>query len=635
MKQRWSFKGFGLIVLTCLFLCLPTAGWAAVYYVDIANGTDDGSHGGAPGTGAWKTLHYAIEESGFSDKDVLNVAAGIYSVANGEPDEALTINKSNVTIQGAADGTSILEGSSCGSWRPGIEIAVPASNVTIRNLTVRNFECDASDTGIRIASGDSGSIIEGCQIYNNDTGISIYESSPVIRKNRIYDNYRGIRVYGVTGTASPLIVNNLIYDTGGGTMDDGIYVSASSGTAAPTIYHNTIDNGVSAGIQVGYVNAGTPAIKYNIITNFDEYGIYCSLSSSIENSNNTVWGNALDYTNCAAGSGDISADPNYIDSASQNYDLNDGSPCIDAIPATEADPVSDDFDGNSRPQGDGYDMGAYESTVWITETVPIPPGIVIEDYRMVSFTVDPGNPSCTAVFGPEMGGSYDRDDYRFGRYNATLNGGSYEECGSDLQIVPGHAYWVIARYGIDLTVEGPPASMGDAEVELLYNTSNGNGWNQIGCPNPASYAWDDVQVLENGVVVGAIGDLTSSNEWIDKRLWCWENGSYFPDNVFLEPGEGYWVLAKKANVSLKFLQSTQIAQISNKDIMFAGLLNKAKRWMKDWILAPDAIADSNDSPPMPMGIMGASESESADTTSEGDGGGSGGGGGGCFVDALR
>ena len=106
--------------------------------------------------------------------------------------------------------------------------------------------------------------------------------------------------------------------------------------------------------------------------------------------------------------------------------------------------------------------------------------------------------------------------------------------------MPGRAFWGIARNGVELPVDGPPASLGDTEVPLLYN-SNGNGWHQIGCPNAADYAWGDVQVLENGAVIGAISDLPSDNEWIDKRLWCWENGSYDPNNDFMEQGEGYWV----------------------------------------------------------------------------------------------
>jgi hypothetical protein len=134
-------------------------------------------------------------------------------------------------------------------------------------------------------------------------------------------------------------------------------------------------------------------------------------------------------------------------------------------------------------------------------------------------------------------------------------------------------------------------------------------------------------VFEGSDDKGPISELPSNNDWIDKRLWCWENGSYDPNNDFMEQGEGYWVRAKKANVSLKFLQGEPMTQLSNSSIMFARLLDSGKRWVKKLLFTPRAaIAYSNDSPPMPMGVLGASESPSADTAAEGDGGG------GCFVD---
>ncbi|MBW1887394.1 MAG: right-handed parallel beta-helix repeat-containing protein [Deltaproteobacteria bacterium] len=552
-------------------------------------------------------------------------------------------NETGISIDGSDNneiyGNQIYDNPGSSMEATGIEIWNGAGNNLIHNNDIY-WSGDDYQQEVGIALWDTG---DDNQVYQNkihghsDIGIYVENCSPKIRKNRIYDNNTGVYVYAWAGTASPSIWNNLIYDTGA-TMGDCIYVSAGSGStaASPTIYHNTIHGGSWDGINIyDPYSTTSPDIRYNIITNFGNSGINyeTSIPASPFLDYNDVWNNAggeQNYVDWPPGENDIQVDPRYA-----SYELQSNSPCIDAIPGGVGDPVTDDFDGNSRPHGSGYDMGAYEFAVSTTETVPIPPGIEIADYVMISFTVKPDDPACTAVFGPEMGGSYDQDDFRFGRYKATLNGGSYEECGSNLQIVPGRAFWAIARNGVELTVDGPPASLGDTEVPLLYNSSNDNGWNQIGCPNPADYAWGDVQVLENGAVMGAISDLPSDNEWIDKRLWCWENGSYDPNNDFMEQGEGYWVRAKKGNVSLKFLQINQdpemeIAQLSNSSIMFAGLFNKAKRWMKEWVFSPKtAIASSDDSPPMPMGVLGASETASADTAAEGDGGG------GCFVDAVR
>jgi hypothetical protein len=92
----------------------------------------------------------------------------------------------------------------------------------------------------------------------------------------------------------------------------------------------------------------------------------------------------------------------------------------------------------------------------------------------------------------------------------------------------------------------------------------------------------------------------------------------------MEQGEGYWVRVKKPNVFLRFRQDVQIelAQVSHTRIMFASLLNRAKTWIKRWVLTPEtAVADSGDSPPLPM-------ADFSGTTNDAD---SEGGGGGCFL----
>ena len=238
-------------------------------------------------------------------------------------------------------------------------------------------------------------------------------------------------------------------------------------------------------------------------------------------------------------------------------------------------------------------------------SVKITSGTEEADFTMVSFVQWPDYSMSSSVFNL----TYDKKNFRIGTYDPTHGSGGYVEYGSSLMIEPGKAYWFLARDGLPITVNGIPVSLSDdIDIKLLYNASNENGWNMIGCPNAANYYWDYVEVIEynpsDGSIVSgptAITDLPDTNDYIDKRLWCWENGTYYSDATLMEKYEGYWVKAKKANVSLRFKEINQVS-LSNPHTMFASLLSTGKRWMKRWIFTSQvAIADSDDSPPRPMG----------------------------------
>jgi hypothetical protein len=63
-------------------------------------------------------------------------------------------------------------------------------------------------------------------------------------------------------------------------------------------------------------------------------------------------------------------DPLFVNPTSDDFHLREGSPAIDSGIALAE--VTNDFDGNARPQGEGYDIGAFEYTTFGPTATPIP-----------------------------------------------------------------------------------------------------------------------------------------------------------------------------------------------------------------------------------------------------------------------
>lgn len=287
----------------------------------------------------------------------------------------------------------------------------------------------------------------------------------------------------------------------------------------------------------------------------------------------------------------------------------------------------------------GYVDSGSETVTWseeysfkvgesVSEAMPeIEEGTDMADFRMMSFPYWLDDPSALSVYDV----SYDTRYYRIGHYEADTNDGEYIEIDDlDLEINPGEALWVLSREGMDLLADGIPVSDAyDIEVPLRYNATSGDGWNQIGCPNEKAYAWGDMEVIEYSeggeVLFGPtpISELEEANEYVDIRIWEWADGGYDPytpeDEFIMYPYEGYWVKTESANIHLVFPVSAQLAAAREIDTGFAQAFNRGKEWVKDMIFATHlAVADSGDSPPMPMGAFTDSNESSASQ-------------GGCFI----
>lgn len=181
-----------------------------------------------------------------------------------------------------------------------------------------NIVYNTADDGFAIAS-EAGGLLTGISIYNNiaygnaNSGISVASWGEPVPSHPISD---------VT------IINNTFY--GNGSQGWGVGISLENPDADDiTIRNNILSQNLYAQILVEETGTG------------------------LQVDHNLFFGTGTPY-----GSSYITENPDLVDPSSGDMHLQSSSPAIDAG-SSEGAPA-DDFEGNSRPQGAEYDMGAYE-----------------------------------------------------------------------------------------------------------------------------------------------------------------------------------------------------------------------------------------------------------------------------------
>ena len=152
-----------LVLLLIMLLVMSTSLMAVDYYVDPI-GTDDGSHGSGPGTDAWATIDYAVDNvaNPTTEAIVIYIAAGIYNTGS----NVITINRgfTNLTLDGAGTTSTIIqEDATPGGTNDVIIIRGADDHAILRDMTIRN-----ADTGVMNNSATTTMI--NCTISNNDNG---------------------------------------------------------------------------------------------------------------------------------------------------------------------------------------------------------------------------------------------------------------------------------------------------------------------------------------------------------------------------------------------------------------------------------------------------------------------------------
>jgi len=245
-----------------------------------------------------------------------------------------------------------------------------ASPVIIDNIITGN-SAGALGGGI-LCNEFSNPIITGNLIENNKAGqgsgnrlsgggiFCETKSSPEITHNLIIGNeapsYGG--GIGCNDESHPKIINNIIAENSAGEWGGGIF---SGETCLPEIIYNTIlgNSAVNEGGGIYCYQGSAPTVLNSILWNNEspdnlEIGLWPGASitvdySDVENGTGEDW--------FELGEGNIDINP-LLDT---NYHLTDYSPCISA--GTDTPDITDDIDGELRPQPDGSnpDMGADEN----------------------------------------------------------------------------------------------------------------------------------------------------------------------------------------------------------------------------------------------------------------------------------
>lgn len=413
-----KLTAWGRCVAALALLVLAQPALAADYWVK--NGGNNGLDGLSVAN-AWATLPYAANQVG--PGDTVHVVdgsyQGFYLTTSGTAANPITFKAEGSAVQITADnGTTPdginLEGASYvvidgfvvnNRTRTGIR-SVINHHVTIRNcqlgyngrwgilsgfsddLTIENNVAHHSQIEHGIYVGNSGDrpVIRGNTVYSNHAnGIHMNGdqsqggdgqiTGALVERNLIYDNgVAGGSGINMDGVSNSTVRNNLLYDNHASGIS--LYqIDGAAGSSNNRVINNTIIN-ASNGRWCVNINSGSTGntLANNILYNYHSFRGVITIDSS------SLSGFSSDYNslmNRLSADGDNTiidlsawqalgydahsfvATPNDLFVApGSDFHLLAAGPAVDSGTSTNA--PSQDIEGNPRPVGSGYDLGAYE-----------------------------------------------------------------------------------------------------------------------------------------------------------------------------------------------------------------------------------------------------------------------------------
>jgi len=277
----------------------------------------------------------------------------------------------------------------------GIEVQY-SSNIIIDNNEVElahswNTPYSGSDEAISIVVTDTFEVKNNYVHDCNKEGIDVKVSSSngKVYNNHVHDTQAvGIYIdggyyteYGYPGTDqfSIDVYQNIVHETGGGII---VANEGGGGSEDIHIYNNLVYNCRGAGLELFQYPGTVKGVRFvnNVVYNNND-GIFfldpeaedCVIRNNIFSNNNnnaiitnyggstgrvTVDHNLIDGSTQINGDDPVIGNPNFVNPSNRDFHLQSSSPAIDQ--GSPVDIPTVDFDGVPRPQGSGWDIGAYE-----------------------------------------------------------------------------------------------------------------------------------------------------------------------------------------------------------------------------------------------------------------------------------
>lgn len=272
---------------------------------------------------------------------------------------AVRVEGGNVKFSG-----NVFNGNSAGNNGGGVEF----NNVASAAFSGNTFNANVAGTGGGVhASNKTNVTFDGDVFTSNEAtvvgaGLSVVNSTAQIVNSKFSSNNckggtecRGGAI-ALDVDATGTIVNSLIYKNNAKNYGGGLYTR--DGSTANLVFSTLADNTTGSSCS----NTGSGIHNYdsgttNVLDSIVHGNTPCNQTQNNTNSKTNVSYSL--FQGGYSGTGNINADPAFVDRANNDYHLSAGSPCIDTAYTDASNPVTD-LDKKTRPSGAGFDMGCYE-----------------------------------------------------------------------------------------------------------------------------------------------------------------------------------------------------------------------------------------------------------------------------------